>query len=95
MFEIQEDIFYYVTVTTQNYPMPPMPPSHEVKSGILKGMYKYKTANIPQALLRAQLFGSGAILYEVLAAQQLLADRYGVAADVWSITSYKALGTRK
>ena len=91
MFEIQEDIFYYVTVTTQNYPMPPMPPSHEVKSGILKGMYKYKAANIPQALLRAQLFGSGAILYEVLAAQQLLADRYGVAADVWSITSYKAL----
>jgi pyruvate dehydrogenase E1 component len=91
MYEVQEDIFYDVTVTTQNYPMPPMPPGHEVKTGILKGMYRYKATNHPQASRRAQLFGSGAMLYEALEAQQLLADRYDVAADVWSITSYKAL----
>jgi pyruvate dehydrogenase E1 component len=91
MYEAQEDVFYYLTVTNQNYPMPPMPDDAHVKDGILRGMYCFKTTDHPQAPLRAQLFGSGAIMNEVLEAQRLLAERYDVAADVWSVTSYKAL----
>ena len=61
------------------------------KEGILKGMYRFRPATDQNAKHRAQLFGSGAILNEVLRAQEILAEKYGVAADVWSITSYKAL----
>jgi pyruvate dehydrogenase E1 component len=91
MYEVQEDVFYYLTVTNENYPMPPMPEGHGVKEGILKGLYKFQEAHDPQAPLRAQLFGSGAIMNEVLAAQRLLAERYDVSSDIWSVTSYKAL----
>jgi pyruvate dehydrogenase E1 component len=91
MYEAQEDVFYYLTVTNQNYPMPPMPSAPGIQEGILRGMYRVLEADDPQAPLRAHLFGSGAIMNEVLAAQRLLAERYQVAADVWSITSYKAL----
>lgn len=89
MYEDQEDIFYYLTVMNENYPMPPMPEG--CKEGILKGMYKFKASDNKESKLRAQLFGSGTILNEVLKAQQLLEDKYGVAADVWSVTSYKEL----
>ncbi|QBQ56553.1 pyruvate dehydrogenase (acetyl-transferring), homodimeric type [Nitrosococcus wardiae] len=88
MYEQQEDIFYYLTVTNEFYPMPEMPAGS--REGILKGMYRLKSSSHPDAELRAQLFGSGAILNEVLKAQKLLED-YQVAADVWSITSYKEL----
>ncbi|ADJ28076.1 pyruvate dehydrogenase (acetyl-transferring), homodimeric type [Nitrosococcus watsonii] len=88
MYQQQEDIFYYLTVTNELYPMPEMPEG--TREGILKGMYRLKTAANPEAGLRAQLFGSGAILNEVLKAQKLL-ENYQVAADVWSITSYKEL----
>lgn len=66
-----------------------MPPG--VKEGILKGMYRFKASETKNARLHAQLFGSGAILCEVLRAQEMLEGKYGVAADVWSITSYKEL----
>jgi pyruvate dehydrogenase E1 component len=88
MYVEQEDIFYYLTVMNENYAHPPMPEG--VTAGILKGMYKFSAA-ASAAPLRAQLFGSGAILNEVLKAQQLLAEKYEVAADVWSVTSYKEL----
>lgn len=91
MYEAQENVFYYLTVTNQNYAMPPMPERDDVTAGILKGMYKFRPADNPHATLRAQLFGSGAIMNEVLQAQRLLAERFEVAADVWSVTSYKAL----
>jgi pyruvate dehydrogenase E1 component len=91
MYEVQEDVFYYLTVTNENYPMPPMPEGRGVKEGILKGLYKFQEAHDPQAPLRAQLFGSGAIMNEVLEAQRLLAERYDVSSDIWSVTSYKAL----
>jgi pyruvate dehydrogenase E1 component len=91
MYTLQEDIFYYLTVANENYGMPPMPEGEGIKAGILKGMYKFKPSDKPNAKYRAQLFGSGAILNEVLRAQEILEERYDVAADVWSVTSYKEL----
>jgi pyruvate dehydrogenase E1 component len=91
MYEKQEDIFYYITLMNENYEHPPMPNRDGVREGILRGMYLFKPTENTEAKLRAQLFGSGAILNEVLKAQQILAERYNVAADVWSVTSYKEL----
>ena len=56
-----------------------------------KGMYRFRAASNPKAKLRAQLFGSGAILREAIKAQELLEEKSNVAADVWSVTSYKCL----
>jgi len=91
MYIDQESIFYYLTVTNEPLPMPPMPAGDHVRDGILKGMYCYKPSDKKDAKLQAQLFGSGTIMFEVLKAQQILGDKYGVAADVWSVTSYKEL----
>src|SRR3954467_1886860 len=88
MYRDQESVFYYLTVMNEQYEMPPMPEG--VREGILKGMYRLRPAGNPKAKLRAQLFGSGAILNEVLGAQKLL-EKYNVAADVWSVTSYQEL----
>lgn len=91
MYEKQEDIFYYLTVGNENYPMPPMPPANGVREGILKGMYLLRPAERADLPLRAQLLGSGAILNETLKAQEFLEQEYSVAADVWSVTSYNEL----
>jgi pyruvate dehydrogenase E1 component len=88
MYKEQEHIFYYITVMNEQYEMPSLPDG--AKDGILKGMYKLKAADNGNAKLKAQLLGSGAILNEVLAAQKLL-EKYEVAADVWSVTSYQEL----
>src|ERR1700720_16005 len=90
MYVDEESIFYYLTVTNEPLPMPPMPEGEAVREGILKGMYLFKPSPKKDAPCRAQLFGSGAIMFEVLKAQGLL-EKYGVAADVWSVTSYKEL----
>ena len=93
MYEEQEDVFYYLTVGNENYPQPALPEHlslDEVKEGVLKGLYLFKPSSKKRSKLKAQLFGSGAIMNEVLKAQEMLAD-YNVAADVWSVTSYKAL----
>ncbi len=89
MYEAQENVFYYLTVMNEFYPMPPMPEG--AKDGILRGMYRFKASQKTDARLHAQLFGSGAILRETLRAQKMLEEKYDVAADVWSITSYKEL----
>jgi pyruvate dehydrogenase E1 component len=89
MYKEGENIFYYITVMNEAYAMPPMPTG--VESGILKGMYKFRASEIKNSKLRAQLFGSGAILREALKAQDILREKYGVSADVWSVTSYKSL----
>ncbi|HVO58954.1 MAG TPA: pyruvate dehydrogenase (acetyl-transferring), homodimeric type [Dongiaceae bacterium] len=89
MYKDGENIFYYITVMNEPYAMPPMPPG--VREGILKGMYKFRASANKKSKLKAQLFGSGAILNEVLRAQEILEQKYGVAADVWSVTSYKEL----
>ena len=91
MYVDQESIFYYLTVGNEPLPMPPMPEGKDVRSGILKGLYRFKTSEKKDVKPRAQLFGSGAIMFEVLKAQQILEDKYGVASDVWSVTSYKEL----
>jgi pyruvate dehydrogenase E1 component len=71
--------------------MPGMPEGKEVREGILRGMYRFRASAKKDLKLRAQLFGSGTIMFEVLKAQQILEEKYGVAADVWSVTSYKQL----
>jgi pyruvate dehydrogenase E1 component len=91
MYVDQESIFYYLTVTNEPLPMPEMPARKEVREGILRGLYRFKTSAKQGTKLRAQLFGSGTIMYEVLKAQKILEENYDVAADIWSVTSYKAL----
>ena len=83
----QEDVFYYITLLNENYRHPAMPEG--AQEGILRGMYllRESTGEGP----RVQLLGSGAILLEVLAAAQLLQEDFGVAADVWSVTSFTEL----
>lgn len=88
MYVKHEDIFYYITVMNENYPQPPMPPS--AREGILRGLYLFRRGDAKNPV-RVQLLGSGAILNEVIKAQQILVERYGVSADVWSVTSYKEL----
>jgi pyruvate dehydrogenase E1 component len=88
MYEQGESIFYYLTLYNENLMMPPMPEG--VESGILKGLYKFK-AGAGGKKRKAHLFGSGPILRSALAAQEILAERYNVSADVWSVTSYKQL----
>ena len=88
MYGDGEAIFYYLTVMNEQYEMPPMPEG--VRDGIIKGLYRFRTAPNAKASARAQLIGSGAILNEVIKAQGLL-EKYGVAADVWSATSYNEL----
>lgn len=88
MFIEQEDLIYYITVLNEKYPMPKMPESAE--EGIIKGMYKFrKTTKLKGP--KVHLLGSGAILNEALRAAGMLEKDYGVRADVWSVTSYKAL----
>ncbi|MBZ5647408.1 MAG: pyruvate dehydrogenase (acetyl-transferring), homodimeric type [Acidobacteriia bacterium] len=87
MYQEREDLFYYVTVYNEDYPMPEM--SEGCRDGILRGIYKYKSA--PGGKATVQLFGSGPILNETLRAQGILAEKYRVQADVWSVTSYNQL----
>jgi pyruvate dehydrogenase E1 component len=90
MLERQEDVFYYVTLLNENYQHPAMPEG--VEANILKGLYLLRDAGVAPGTPRVQLMGSGAILREVLRAADLLRDRFGVSADVWSATSFTQLG---
>ena len=87
MYQEKEDRFYYLTCYNEDYAMPEIPKGCE--EGILRGLYRYKAAEGGKALV--QLFGSGPILNEALAAQSILAEKFGIAADVWSATSYSEL----
>ncbi|HSE43353.1 MAG TPA: pyruvate dehydrogenase (acetyl-transferring), homodimeric type [Acidobacteriota bacterium] len=89
MYEEREDIFYYLTLYNENYSMLPMPEG--AREGILKGMYLLKPSEIPADKGKVNLMGSGPLMNEVLKAQKLLAEKYGIAANVYSITSYKEL----
>jgi pyruvate dehydrogenase E1 component len=83
----QEDVFYYLTLMNENYRHPAMPSGAE--EGILRGMYRLRTSSGEGP--RVQLLGSGTILNEVVAAAELLEADFGVAADVWSVTSFTEL----
>jgi pyruvate dehydrogenase E1 component len=89
MYQENEDRFYYITVYNENYAQPPIPEGEHIHDGILRGLYRFKTADGGAA--QVHLFGSGPILNEALRAQQILAEKYGVRADVWSATSYNEL----
>ena len=90
MYVEGEEIFYYLSLYNENYLQLPMPAGAE--EGILKGLYKFKPG-IEGKKHKAQIFGSGTILRSALRAQEILAERYDVSADVWSATSYKLLRT--
>ena len=86
----QEDVFYYLTVMNEGYVQPALPAG--VEEGILGGMYLLREGAAADASARrVQLLGSGAILREVRAGADLLAADFGIAADVWSVTSFTEL----
>ena len=93
MLAEQEDVYYYITLMNENYLHPAMPA--DARDGILRGMYLLRpSTSSGQAKKKTpcvQLFGSGAILREVLAGADLLANEWGVSSDVWSVTSFNAL----
>jgi pyruvate dehydrogenase E1 component len=91
MYGEGESVFYYLTVMNEAYEMAAMPEGPGVREGIVKGLYKCAAAPSGKGKLRAQLLGSGAILPEVIKAQTILNEKYGVRADVWSATSYGEL----
>ena len=89
MYQEQEDVFYYITVMNENYTHPPMPEGAE--QGILRGMYLLREGKAAKGQPRVQLLGSGTILREVIAGAEMLEKDYGVAADIWSVTSFNQL----
>ena len=82
-----DDVFYYLTLYNENWVMPPMPDG--VEDGVLKGLYRFREAQ--GGSRRVQLIGSGSILHQALRAADLLAERFDVAADVWSAPSFQQL----
>ena len=89
MYGENEDVFYYITTLNENYPHGEMPEGAE--AGIRKGMYKLRSVEAKKKAARVQLLGSGAILREVEAGAALLADDFGIASDIWSVTSFMEL----
>jgi len=88
MYEKGENCFYYITMYNEDYNNPAMPEGEGIREGILRGIYKFKASEKPA---QVQLFGSGPILNEAVKAQAILAEKYNIAADVWSVTSYNEL----
>ena len=89
MFKERQNIYYYITAMNENYPHPDMPKGAE--EGILRGMYLLQKSTGKKQKAQVQLLGSGTILREVMAAAELLDKDFGVAADIWSVTSFTEL----
>jgi pyruvate dehydrogenase E1 component len=89
MYQEQEDVFYYITVMNENYTHPAMPEG--VEKNILKGMYLFSEGKAKKNQPKVQLLGSGTILREVIAGAELLEKDFGIAADIWSVTSFNEL----
>ncbi len=87
MYQLQDRVFYYITVMNENYSHPDMPKGSE--EGILKGIYCFQEGD--EKGKKVQLMGSGTILREVIAAAELLKTDYDINADVWSVTSVNEL----
>jgi len=90
MLEVQEDVYYYITLMNENYAHPAMPKGAE--QDIIKGMYKLTSVGDANAKLRVQLLGSGTIFREVIEAAQMLHQDWGVASDLWGCPSFTELG---
>jgi pyruvate dehydrogenase E1 component len=89
MYAEQHDAYYYLTLMNENYRHPAMPDG--AAPSIIKGMYWFAAADAKATVPRVQLLGSGTICREVIAAAQLLADDWGIAADLWSCPSFTEL----
>jgi pyruvate dehydrogenase E1 component len=89
MYDEGEDVFYYITVMNEKYRMPSMPARKEIETGIINGMYKYRSSQRNKHNLH--LLGSGSLLNEALRAADILKKEYNVFPEVWSVTSYKML----
>lgn len=89
MYEQGKNLFYYITLGNENYVQQPQP-SHVSDQDIISGLYRYQTSTLKSGS-KAHLFGSGAILNEVIKAAKILETQYQVSTDIWSITSYKEL----
>ncbi|MEQ1578410.1 MAG: pyruvate dehydrogenase (acetyl-transferring), homodimeric type [Hyphomicrobium sp.] len=85
----QEDVFYYMTVLNENYEHPEMPAGAE--EGIIRGLYLLQSTGAKLKGHKVQLLGSGAILREVIAGADLLEKDFGIAAGIWSVTSFTEL----
>ena len=91
MLEAQEDYFYYMTLVNENHEQPSMPEGASVESDIIKGAYCYRRVDADNSVGTVRLLGSGAILAEVIIAAEMLAEEWGVSAEIWSVTSYTEL----
>ena len=89
MLEVQEDVYYYITLMNENYSHPAMP--KDAEHDIIKGMYKLKSVGDSQAKLRVQLLGSGTIFREVIEAAEMLQKDWNVASDLWGCPSFTEL----
>jgi pyruvate dehydrogenase E1 component len=92
MYVKGEDVFYYVTIHNENYVQPALPEGDDVRAGILRGLYRYSAApDVGKDAHPARLVGSGSILQQVIAARDLLAEKFGVAAEIYSAPSFQLL----
>ena len=91
MYHKQESIYYYLTAMNDNYRQPAMPKSKNIKENIVKGLYKFKSSAKKTAAMQVNLFGSGAIMNNVILAAEMLEKSYDIAVDIFSVTSYKEL----
>ncbi len=92
MYADCEDVYYYITVLNENYAHPAMPQGCE--EGIRKGMYLLRDSRLGTSdadKARIQFMGSGSILREVIAAADLIGERYGIDSDIWSVPSFNEL----
>jgi pyruvate dehydrogenase E1 component len=87
MFVDGVERMYYLTVANENYAHPPIPDSDGIREGVIRGMYRFRSLG-EDGQPRVNLLASGAILNQALEAQSLLADKFGVASDAWSVTSW-------
>ena len=85
-----ENLIYYLTVYNEPV-LQPGAPDHLDVEGLLKGMYRYAYSSLDGDKPRAQLLASGVAMTAAVKAQRMLADEWGVAADVWSVTSWNEL----
>jgi pyruvate dehydrogenase E1 component len=91
MFVEGAERMYYLTIENEPYVQPAMPEGDHVREGIVRGMYRFRSLDAREGAPRVNLLGAGAIMNEVLAAQELLADQFGIASDAWSVTSWTEL----